>query len=133
MFLSLHPSFKDSSNQRLKVSLVFLTHWGFLPLTSKSIFWFPFLFLSERLLDILGLNFILAQIICLSIRLNILGVKNSLDERILVSSMNTFTGGSWNPPSNSTISALFSVAFRSSCIARTKSIGETEHLTSIPN
>ena len=59
--------------------------------------------------------------------ISILRVVNYLDEEIVVSSMNAFTGGLWNPPPSSTISVLFSVTFRSSCIARTKSIGDTKH------
>ena len=75
----------------------------------KLIFWFTFPFLSERLLDFLGLNFILHQI-CKSIRLSILCVVDSLDERIVASSMNAFTGSIWNPPPSSAITALFSLS-----------------------
>ena len=81
------------------------------PPAMKFIFWCTFLFLSKRLLDFGGLNFIPHQIICLSIRLSILWVVDSLDGRIVLSSMNAFTGGIWSPPPSSTISALFSVAF----------------------
>ena len=87
-------SFKDSSNQRPKLFTSSSETVGILwPPTMKFIFWFTFLSLSERLLDFWGLSFLLHQIICLSIRLIILQVVDSLDERIVVSSMNAFTGG----------------------------------------
>ena len=110
-------SFKDSSNQRPKLFTDSTDTEGILwPPTLKFIFWFTFHFLRERLQDFFGLNFIIHQIICLSIRLRVLGVEYSLDERIVASSMNAFTGGIWS----SAISALFSVAFRSSYIAERK-------------
>ena len=78
-------SFKDSSNQRPKLftcsSDTVEILWA--P-TLKFIFWFTFPFLSERLLDILGLNFILHQIIRLFSRLSIFRVVDSSDERIVV-------------------------------------------------
>ena len=126
-------SFKDSSNQRSKLFTGSSDSIGILwPPTLKFLFWFSFPFLRERLLDFLGLNFFLHQMIYFCIRLSILRVVNSLDERIIVLSLNAFIGGIWNPLPNSTISAMFSVAFRSGCIARTKSIGNTEHPIAIP-
>ena len=68
-----------------------------------------FFSLSERHQDFLDLDSILHQIICLSIRLSILRVEDSLDGKIVVSSMNVFNGSIWSPPPRSTISALFSV------------------------
>ena len=113
-------------------SLVLLAQWGFFDHLPWNYILIHFSFPKWETSRLLGLNFIQHQIICLSIRLSILQVVDSLDERIVMSSMNTFTGGIWKPPPSSTISVLFSVTFRSNCIVRTKSIGDTEHPIPIP-
>ena len=95
------------------------------PPISKLTFWFNFPLIREILLDFWGLNFILHQIISSSIKLISFRVVDSLDDKIVVSFMKAFTGGIWHPLPSSTKFDLLSVALRSSCIDKTKSIGET--------
>ena len=64
----IHPKLFTSSSDTVGIL------W---PPTLKFIFWFTFLFLTERLLDFLGFNFILHQIICLLIKLSILWIVDS--------------------------------------------------------
>ena len=56
----------------------------------------------------------------LSVRIGILRVVDSFDERSVVSSMNAFTGGIWITPVNSTISALFFAVLEAAALLEQK-------------
>ena len=104
-------SFIDSSKQRPRLFTGRSDTVGILwPPISKWTFWFNFPLLRERLLDFWGLNFILHQIISSSIKLICFRVVDSLDDKIVASSMKAFTGGIWQPLPSSTKFDLLSEA-----------------------
>ncbi|GFN81898.1 hypothetical protein PoB_000840400 [Plakobranchus ocellatus] len=89
-------------------------------------------FVIDRLRDFFGLNSILRHGIKSSKRVNIRLVSSSLEQIMVVSSMNAFRGGMEHPPPRLAGPALPSVAFTMTSMAITNSIWDIVHPIAIP-